>query len=258
MIKIIFELIFCCCLKELEYSLKIKLTIMDSSFNHREIGIHHILFFMTMRMGWQWKTATTGFIFNSLFKLKGINITGTGKLVNLISNDVSKFEEFAVMAPFATMGLLEMIAILIILIFELNLAAAFAGIGMTILFIPIQVYLAKQFARRRTDTAHQTDLRVRYTSELIDGIATVKSYSWENPFFSLLSDIRKIEMQCIQQSQTLRSVNQGLFYCIPWVAAFSTFTVYWATGMYLLASSLIIISCIVLFYPVLKCPYCML
>ena len=74
------------------------------------------------------------------------------------------------------------------------------------------------------------DLRVRYTSELIDGIATVKSYSWEDPFFSLLSDLRGKEMQCIKQSQTLRAVNQGLFYCIPWVAAFSTFSVFWATG----------------------------
>ena len=107
-------------------------------------------------MGWQWKTATTGLIFNSLFKLKGMNVTGTGKLVNLISNDVSKFEEFSVMAPFAFISMFELAAILIILIFELNIASAFAGIGMTVLFIPIQVYLAKQFARRRTNTAHQT------------------------------------------------------------------------------------------------------
>ena len=183
-----------------------------------------------MRMGWQWKTAATGLIFNSLFKLRGINTVGTGKLVNLISNDVSRFEEFAVMAPFAIISMFELSAILIILIFQLNVASAFAGIGMTILFIPIQVYLAKLFAKRRTNTAHQTDLRVRYTSELIDGIATVKSYAWENPFFTLLSELRRLETACIKQSQTLRSVNQGLFYCIPWVAAFSTFSVFWASG----------------------------
>lgn len=186
---------------------------------------------MTMRMGWQWKTATTGMIFTTLLKLKGINTVGTGKLVNLISNDVSKFEEFAVMAPFAFISMFELAAILIILIFQLNIASAFAGIGMTVLFIPIQVYLAKQFAKRRTNTAHQTDLRVRYTSELIDGIATVKSYAWENPFFSLLCGLRRKEMGCIRQSQTLRAVNQGLFYCIPWVAAFATFSVFWGTGM---------------------------
>lgn len=183
-----------------------------------------------MRMGWQWKTAATGIIFNSLFKLRGINTVGTGKLVNLISNDVSRFEEFAVMAPFAIISMFELAAILVILIFQLNIASAFAGIGMTILFIPIQVYLAKQFAKRRTNTAHQTDLRVRYTSELIDGIATVKSYAWENPFFTLLSELRRLETACIKQSQTLRSVNQGLFYCIPWVAAFATFSVFWASG----------------------------
>ena len=92
------------------------------------------------------------------------------------------------------------------------------------------MYLAKQFAKRRTNAAHQTDLRVRYTSELIDGMATVKSHSWEDSFFALLSDLRGKEMECIKQSQTLRAVNQGLFYCIPWVAAFATFSVYWGTG----------------------------
>ena len=183
-----------------------------------------------MRMGWQWKTATTGMIFNSLFKLKGINTVGTGKLVNLISNDVAKFEEFAIMAPFLFISMFELAAILIVLIFQLNIASAFAGIGITIMFIPIQIVLAKLFAKRRTNTAHQTDLRIRYTSELIDGIATVKSYAWENPFFALLLDLRSKEMECIKKSQTLRSVNQGLFYCIPWVAGFATFSVFWATG----------------------------
>ena len=73
---------------------------------------------MSMRMGWQWKTAATGLIFNSLFKLRGINTVGTGKLVNLISNDVAKFEEFAIMAPFLFISMFELAAILIVLIFQ--------------------------------------------------------------------------------------------------------------------------------------------
>lgn len=62
--------------------------------------IHHVLFFYTMRAGWNWKTACTAFVHNALFSLNSgvLNSTGTGagKLVNLISNDVQRFEEFAV------------------------------------------------------------------------------------------------------------------------------------------------------------------
>ena len=101
--------------------------------------IHHFLFFFSMRTGWNWKTACTTLIHERLFHLKpdaltndsssnsssSSNIissnnnsnksekgkekrntagaaagTGTGYLVNLISNDVSRFEEFAIFATF--------------------------------------------------------------------------------------------------------------------------------------------------------------
>ena len=193
--------------------------------------IHHILFFLSMRLGFHWKQAATGMIFRKLFKFQeGEITTGTGKLVNLISNDVSKFEMFAVYCPFFWVSILELIAVLLILIFQLNVAAGFAGVGVTVLFIPIQLYLAKLFSTARTNTAMKTDMRVRHISEIIDGVATLKSYAWENPFFSLLTSLRKQELRCIEISNNLRTVNLGLSFFAPPVASFSTFAVYWATG----------------------------
>jgi ABC-type multidrug transport system fused ATPase/permease subunit len=203
---------------------------------------------------------TTGMIFNKLFHLQGGQMTntnmGTGKLVNLISNDVTKFEECAVVSSlafyygdkqsnelsvfitlfsmqflaFTWCSILELIAILLILIYELNVASGFAGVGIVILFIPVQILLARQFARIRTWTAHQTDQRVRHISEIIDGMATVKSYAWEMPFFALLTTFRAQEVKRIDSSLQLRAVNLGLYYASPPVAAFATFAVFWATG----------------------------
>jgi ABC-type multidrug transport system fused ATPase/permease subunit len=82
----------------------------------------------------------------------------------------------------------------------------------------------------RARTAYQTDQRVRHISEIIDGIATVKSYAWEIPFFRLLSELRAKEVSCINKSFQVRAVNLGLYYCSPPVAAFATFSVFWATG----------------------------
>ena len=192
--------------------------------------VHHVLFFLSMRMGANWKVATTGMIYEKLFRLKGLNVAGTGKLVNLISVDVSKFEMFSVMSHFFWVSILELTAVLIILTFILNVPAAFAGVGVSLFFIPIQLYLARFFAKRRTNTAMRTDSRVKTISEIIDGIQSVKSYSWENPFFAMLSELRGEEVASVNTSNHFRAVNLGLFFFAPVIASFATFAVFANTG----------------------------
>jgi ATP-binding cassette, subfamily C (CFTR/MRP), member 4 len=109
-------------------------------------------------------------------------------------------------------------------------AAGFAGVGTTVLLVPMQIKLAELFAVVRGETAGATDQRVRYISEVIDGIASVKSYGWEKPFYSLIESLRGDESKFIAKSQRLRAINQGLYYCSAPVAAFVTFLVYWLTG----------------------------
>ena len=176
------------------------------------------------------QVATTGMVYQKLFKLKGLNVTGTGKLVNLISVDVSKFEMFSVMSHFFWVSMLELAAVLIILVYVLNVAAAFAGVGVSLFFIPMQLYLARYFAKRRSYTASRTDSRVKTISEIIDGIQTVKSYSWENPFFAMLSELRNEEVGSVNTSNHFRAVNLGLFFFAPVIASFTTFVVFVNTG----------------------------
>lgn len=50
-----------------------------------------------MRAGLVWRNSVTALIYDALFRLRATTLqtTVTGKMVNLISNDVSRFEEFA-------------------------------------------------------------------------------------------------------------------------------------------------------------------
>ncbi len=129
--------------------------------------------------------------------------------------------------------MLEVVAILIILVFTLNVASAFAGVGCSILLMPVMIQIAKNFAKFRSLTAAATDQRVRYICELIDGIASVKSYAWETPFFCLIRKLRSAETKNIDKSQSLRAVNQGVMFSTASVAAFATFAVYWGIGGHL-------------------------
>ena len=64
--------------------------------------LHHVLFFLSMRMGWNWRSATTGLIYDHMFSLRNSDIfstkSGTGNLVSLISNDVAVFDSFAIVS----------------------------------------------------------------------------------------------------------------------------------------------------------------
>ena len=196
--------------------------------------IHHILFFYSMRLGWNWKNSTTAMVYKKLFKIKGNSLTSAnidmGTMVNYISNDVGRFEDFSTFASFFFVSFLEVIAILIILIYQLNVASGFAGVGITLLLIPIQMKLAQRFASQRSKTAKSTDKRVRFIKEVIDGIATVKSYGWNVPFFSFIQNFRKEETKTIAESQLLRAFNLALYSFGPPAAQFVTFVVFFKTG----------------------------
>jgi len=187
-----------------------------------------------MRLGWNWKNATTAMIYKRLFKIKGNSLSSAnidmGTMVNYISNDVSRFDDFSTFVSFFYVSLLELAAVLIILIFQLNVAAGCAGVGITLLLIPIQMRLAQRFAQQRSKTAKSTDRRVRFIKEVIDGISTVKSYGWENPFFSFIQTFRKQEENTIAESQLLRSFNLALYSFGPPASQLVTFAVFWATG----------------------------
>jgi len=63
-------------------------------------------------MGWNWKNASTALVHLKLLHLdSGVlqsSGSGTGMMVNLISNDVSRFEEFAiVMQPYNNMHIIN-------------------------------------------------------------------------------------------------------------------------------------------------------
>ena len=62
--------------------------------------IHHVLFFFSMRMGFNWRTATSSLIFNHMLSLKTFTSSqrGTGNLVSLISTDVAIFDHFAIVS----------------------------------------------------------------------------------------------------------------------------------------------------------------
>lgn len=58
--------------------------------------------------------------------------------------------------------------------------------------------------------------------EIISSIQMIKMYAWEKPFASLISTIRRLELNIIQKTSNLRGVYTVFVLCTTRLAVFST------------------------------------
>ena len=94
---------------------------------------------------------------------------------------------------------------------QLNVYSALAALAVGVFFIPLQMYIAKQFMIIKLQTSAQTDSRIRCISEIIDGITSVKSFNWEIPFFNLIRKLRQKECQYLSKTNFYRSLNSSIY-----------------------------------------------
>lgn len=85
------------------------------------------------------RVACGGLIYRKALRILTSSITEgqTGKIINLLSNDVRKFDEVFVWVYDIWRGPFEMISFLIVIYLEIG-APAFVGMGFLAIFIPLQ------------------------------------------------------------------------------------------------------------------------
>ncbi|XP_055640688.1 ATP-binding cassette sub-family C member 4-like [Toxorhynchites rutilus septentrionalis] len=131
--------------------------------------------------------------------------TSPGKVVNLMSNDVNRFDIVSYILSFMWSSPLVTIIVLVLLWYEVGWAGP---IGLVVVFIvtPIQSFFGKLTSRYRLQTALKTDERIRLMDEIISGIQVIKMYAWEKPFAMLISLARKAELKIVLKSGLIRGM----------------------------------------------------
>uniref|UniRef100_A0A672TCE8 Multidrug resistance-associated protein 4-like n=1 Tax=Sinocyclocheilus grahami TaxID=75366 RepID=A0A672TCE8_SINGR len=161
--------------------------------------------------------------------------TTTGQIVNLLSNDVSKFDEVTIFLHFLWVGPLQAAAVIGLLWQEIG-ASCLAGMAVLIFLMPLQTMFGKLFSKYRSKTAAFTDNRIRTMNEVVSGIRIIKMYAWEKPFAALVNDVRRKEISKIMSSSYLRGLNMASFFTANKIILFVTFTVYVLVGNTISAS----------------------
>eukprot|EP00056_Hartaetosiga_gracilis_P018850 m.12141 g.12141 ORF g.12141 m.12141 type:complete len:1358 (-) comp7126_c0_seq2:2775-6848(-) len=192
--------------------------------------VHHVLYYFTMRLGWNLRIGMIGLIHQKLLTLNtsAVSKFSAGTVINLISTDVLRFDTCCTALHFIWTTPIEVIVCAGFMVSEVGWAAAMSGIGVLVLAIILTFYLGKRFGVLRRRTAGFTDKRVKLTSEVLSSMLSVKAYGWEEPFLQKLGKLRKDEAASILRSQRLRATNASMYFAATAIAALATFVVVWA------------------------------
>ena len=178
--------------------------------------IHHQTFYTGMRMGMRMRIQMIQAVQAKVLRLNGSSLANvtTGKIVNLVSNDVRILDEAGTFYVFLIGGPIELLAVFILVGLQMGFLASLAGVSALLLLIPVQALLAKYIGYLRAATAATTDERVKLTGEAITGALAFKMLAWEDPLYHKILEIREKEKYFIRRMNIIRVLNMALTFAI--------------------------------------------
>nr|XP_054771736.1 ATP-binding cassette sub-family C member 4-like [Lytechinus pictus] len=119
--------------------------------------MHHPYFFKMQRVGMQVRIATSALVFRKSLRLSNsaLGKTTVGKLVNILSSDVNRFDVVMLFLHYVWIGPLQLIVLLIILFNNMG-PSCLVGFVILICLAPLQGWMGKLFSKFRIKTAMLT------------------------------------------------------------------------------------------------------
>ncbi|XP_054162187.1 ATP-binding cassette sub-family C member 4-like [Oppia nitens] len=196
------------------------------------VSLHHPCLMRNMTIGMRLRTACTTLMYKKSLKLSQASLAKTtvGQIINIMSNDVNRFDEFSVTMTCMFVGPIQTVIVIIIIICTYLGVSSMVGLGLLILYIPFQLLMGKLFSRARQQTAKLTDSRLRLMNEIIAGMRVIKMYTWEQSFCDLVTKARKLEVNDIRKVCYLKAINLSLFFIAAKIILFGCFLTYVLLG----------------------------
>ncbi|KAL7574299.1 hypothetical protein ACA910_012543 [Epithemia clementina (nom. ined.)] len=165
----------------------------------------------------------------------GITTTSNnnGRILNLASNDVERFLYACIFNGWVLWAPIQ--ALTIALVGSLWLLGPAFGVGVGVLiavFVPLQMYLSRQFSYYRSTVARRTDARVHSVSQAVRGARVMKLCGYETPFEQRIRTLRSQEVQPLQAAFRFKAANEVLYFVTNVVVSLIIFLVHvlWFDG----------------------------
>ncbi|GBP63231.1 hypothetical protein EVAR_56612_1 [Eumeta japonica] len=206
------------------------------------ISVNHYMF-ASYRLGMRARIAVCSLIYRKSLKLSATALGDStpGKVVNLLSNDVNRFDLSAFFMHFLWLAPLAALVTLVLLWQEVGIAGVL-GVAVVFTVMPLQSYTGKLSARFRLQTAIRTDERVRLMNEIISGVQVIKMYTWEIPFSKLVQLARKLELRVVRKNTYVRALFMSFMLFTTRAAIFCTMTSLVLQGIPLTATKVFVFA----------------
>ncbi|CAH0557612.1 unnamed protein product [Brassicogethes aeneus] len=184
------------------------------------------------RIGLRVRVACGSLVYRKILRLnqKSLAKTAAGHLVNLLSNDLQRFDQASTRMHFIwIMPILACIAS-VIMYSQVGFACLAGLISMAIQAVPIQGYLSKLQGQLRYKVAKKTDFRVKLMNEITLGIQVIKMYAWEIPFQKMVEASRKYEISIITKTSYILGFTRAMTVYTERTALYLTLITYVLMG----------------------------
>ncbi|XP_060873079.1 ATP-binding cassette sub-family C member 4-like isoform X2 [Metopolophium dirhodum] len=205
--------------------------------------LYHVPQVNMIHYGMKMRIACCSIIFRKAMRLSNTSLgeTSVGRVVNLLSNDVNRFDKALFFLHFLWISPLQTIVVSYFLWQEIGVSSIF-GVATLIMFIPLQVWFGKKISILRLKTAIRTDERVHLMNQIISGIQVIKMYTWEKPFEYLVQYARKMEIKQIRGSSYITAVFVSFMVFHSRVALFFSILAYVVFGNYITAQKVFVMA----------------
>ncbi|XP_076648328.1 ATP-binding cassette sub-family C member 4 [Halictus rubicundus] len=154
------------------------------------------------------RIACSALIYKKILRLSKSAFTQTtcGQVVNLLSNDIQRFDRFCECVHFIWVSPLQMIVIGSVMWTRISYVTLISIGTLIIVSAPIHCITVKMMKGLRQVIAELTDERVQLMQELITGMQVIKMYAWEKPFSKIITAVRTTEILKIRRSSYIQAI----------------------------------------------------
>ena len=151
-----------------------------------------------------------------------------GTIINLMSIDSFRVADICAYLHFLWAATPVELAMAIGLLYRVLGPASFAGIGMMILVLPVNLFIAKAFQSAQKRIMSATDKRIHSTNEVLQNIRIIKYFAWEERFFTDVNEKRRVELRAIWRKYVLWCSAATIWSGLPILITFVSFWIYTA------------------------------
>ncbi|XP_022822572.1 multidrug resistance-associated protein 4-like [Spodoptera litura] len=208
------------------YAISMILANWASAFmNH-----HGVLF--CQQFGMKLRCAVGSLMFRKIMRMSNGSLgdTAAGKVVNILSNDLQRFDLSMMFLHYVWIIPLQVAAVIYLGYLQAGTAAFIGFAALIIIALPFQGGLGQYLGKIRLRTAEKTDNRIKIMSEVINGIQVIKMYAWEIPFQKVVGQKRAEELKEVKIATILRTVFLGFMMFTERAALFFTVLTYVLLG----------------------------